>query len=197
MKIARLLWNSAWQYISYVFNCADDFQVASAIRKFADRNNAFFVVKGRAKNKIPRYLRRIADKIIFDKNYYPYTAMELMYAADLCVNFYSEANKESVLCDTPSICLGPEKPEDWPSYSARFFMEDFSRKPESFYNFDGVVYNESVDYFAKNFGSKTFEDYAMNQKNKDEFVKKFLGFDDFKTSERIYNYVSKLLVGKT
>jgi hypothetical protein len=197
VKMARLFLHHAWKNFSDIFTCADDLQVARAIRQFADRNNAFFVVKGRTKNKVPGYLRKIADKVIFDESYYPYTTMELMYAADLSINFYSEVNKESVMCNTPGICLGPKEPKDWPSYASRFFMEDFSRKPGSFYHFDGVVYNESVDDFAKNFGDKTFDDYKLNQNMKNEYVKKFLGFDDFKSSERIYYCISGLLAGKT
>ncbi len=194
IKLARLFLHRAWQHLPEVFNSADDLQVAAAIRQFADRNNAFFLVKGRMKNKIPSYLRRIADKVVFDESYHPYTIMELMFVADLCVHFYSDAIKESAISNTPCICLGPARSQDWTCYAERFFLKDFSPEPGGYYNFDGVVYNESADDFAVNFPQKTFDDYNLNRESRDRFVEKFLGYSDFKSSERIYNHISSLLV---
>ncbi|MBN1456721.1 MAG: hypothetical protein JW912_02590 [Sedimentisphaerales bacterium] len=194
-KLAKLLLHGLIDKIPDIWHsqAADDLQVAQAIRKFADRNNAFLLVKGRLKNKIPSYLSKIADKVVNDETYYPHTTIELMSIADLSLNFYSEANKESVMCGTPCVCLGPTKPEDWTCYAKRFAIEEFSPRSGSFYNFDGVVFNESVDDFAKNFPSKTFDDYRMNIENKDKFIKKYLGYSDKKSSERIYNHLSNRL----
>jgi hypothetical protein len=193
VKLARLFYHCAWGYIPRVFDAVDDLQVAKAIRQFADRNNAFFLVKSRIKNWMPPYLRRIADAVFFDESYYPTTIEELLFVADLCINFYSEVTKESVISNTPCICLGPPKNEDWPCYSKWFYLEDFSPKHGSFYSFNGVVYNESIDDFVKNFPHKSFDDYKLEAENRDEYVKKFLGYSDFKSSERIYNYLSHRL----
>ena len=85
IKLARLLLHRSWQHRQEVFNCADDLQVANAIRQFADQNNGFFLVKGRLKNKVPSYLEKLADKVVFDESYYPHTTIELMSVADLCL----------------------------------------------------------------------------------------------------------------
>ncbi|MCK4791560.1 MAG: CDP-glycerol glycerophosphotransferase family protein [Desulfobacteraceae bacterium] len=190
LKLARIFIHRKLLYIPQVFNSADDLKVAKSIRQFADKNNAVFIIKGRLKNKIPNYLQKLADKVFWDKSYYPYTIMELMYIADLCINFYSDGIKESVFCNTPCICLGPKK-EQWGVYRKRFSLNDFSLKPYSNYNYEGVVYNESVDDFAAEFPNKTFDDYPLDEKNRDSFIKKFLGFTDLRSSERIYNDISQ------
>ena len=193
LKIMRLLWHRRFKDIYRVLNSVDDMQVAKAIRKFADRNNAFFIVKGSAKNKVPEYLQDIADKVITEGSYYPYAIMELMFVADICIHYYSEAVKECVACNTPSICLGPTKREDWTPYAPRFSVEDFSYKPGNYYNFDGVVYNESVDEFAADFGEKSFNDYPLDPQNHARFVQSFLGYSDLKSSQRIYNDIFERL----
>lgn len=195
VKLTRLLLHGAIDKIPEVWysQTADDLQVAKSIRQFADRNNAFFLVKARLKNKIPSYLKKLADKVIYDESYYPYTIMELMFVAHLCVHFYSDAVKESVVSDTPCICLGPTGRKDWMCYAERFFMDEFSPDPGSYYNFDGVVYNETVDDFAANFSQKNFDNYSFDMENKDRFVEKFLGYSDLRSSERIYNHIMNLL----
>jgi len=70
---------------------------------------------------------------------------------------------------------------------------DFSPKHGSFYSFNGVVYNESIDDFVKDFPRKSFDDYKLDAKNRDEYIKKFLGYPDFRSSERIYNYLNQRL----
>lgn len=191
LKLLKLVFNRRLDSIDKLFTSANDLQVAEAIRKFSQKNNAFFIVKGRLKNKVPRYLQGLAERTIFDETYYPYTIMELMFVADLSLCFFSDAIKESVIAGTPCICLGPTTREDWAHYAKRFFLKDFSYTPGNYYNFDGVVYNESVDDFAAEFPNKTFDDYPLDEKSRDSFIKKFLGFSDLRSSERIYNDISK------
>jgi len=191
LKLLRIAIMRQWSKWQDVFTMADDKKVTKAIRKFADKNNAFFIVKGRLKNKVPRYLAKAADKVIFDDSFYPYTIMELFFVADLCIHFYSDAIKECAVANVPSICLGPTRREDWTCIAERFFLEEFSPKPGSYYNFDGVVYNESVDNFATNFGDESFDNYAMKPVERAKFVKKFLGFDDYNAGKRIYEDLLK------
>jgi hypothetical protein len=126
LKLLRLIIMRQWSKMKNVFNMADDKKVTEAIRQFSDRNDAFFVVKGRLKNRIPSYLAKAADKVIFDDSFYPYTILELLFVADLCIHFYSDAVKECVPANTPSICLGPKNPNDWECYAERFSLKEFS-----------------------------------------------------------------------
>ena len=191
LKILKLLMCGGWKYIPDMSKFADDLQVTEAISQFAKQNNACFLVKARLKNKVPSYLKKIADSVIYDLSYYPYTILELMFIADLSIGFFSGAIRESIICETPSICLGPKIEGSWPPLSEISFLSDFSLKSESFYNFEGVVYFESVEDFSVSFQNKTFDDYPLNEKNRDSFIKKFLGFSDLRSSERIYNDISQ------
>jgi len=191
LKLIKLIFKRQFKTILKISKFADDLQVSQAIKEFAQKNNAFFIVKGRLKNKVPAYLEKIADSIVFDKTYYPYTTMELMYIADLSICFFSDAIKESVAAGTPCVCLGPSRREDWTHYARRFFLKEFSPEPSSYYNCENVVFNESVDDFARQFPNKTFDDYPLDKKNRDSFIKKFLGFSDLRSSERIYNDISQ------
>lgn len=73
------------------------------------------------------------------------------------------------------------------------FIKDLSSEPMSYYNYDGLVYNISVETFVKKFHGQTFDDYIFKVENKDKFVQKYLGYADFKSSERIYDYLNSKL----
>lgn len=193
LKLIKLAVLGQWSKRQDIFTMTDDKKVTAAIRKFADKNSAFFVVKGRLKNRVPDYLAKAADKIIYDESFYPYTIMELLFVADLCIHFYSDAVKECVPANTPSVCLGPKNPNDWECYAERFCLRDFSPTAPSYYNFSSVSYNESVDDFAESFAEKSFEDYAMKPAEKAEFMKKFLGFDDLNSCSRVYEDINRRL----
>ncbi len=193
LKLLRLAVMREWSKMAEVFTMADDRKITAAIRRFADKNDAFFIVKGRLKNKVPAYLAKVADKVIFDGSFYPYTIMELLFVADLCIHFYSDAVKECVATNTPSICLGPTNPNDWECYAKRFFLEEFSPIEPSYYNFGSVSYNESVDDFAESFAEKSFEDYTIKPAEKSEFMEKFLGFDDLNGCNRVYEDIERRL----
>jgi hypothetical protein len=187
VKLARLLWHRCWRFWPDIWKGIDDFNITKAIRAFCDRNDALLVVKGRRKNPVAKYLTKIADYVFFDEGYYPFTTLELLFIADLSIGFWTMAIMESILAQTPSISLVPEHGFIWPECEDFDFGADFSPKPGSFYNFEGVVYSESVKDCISNFASKTFEDYKLDSEKKDEFIKKFLGFSDGCASERIYN----------
>jgi len=195
MKLTRLLRHGCWGQGKEIFNSdmANDLDVVKSIREFADRNNAFFLVKDRLKNKLPSYLKKLSDKIVYDESYYPYTIDELMFVSDVCVHFYSDTVKECVISNVPSICLGPQRLEDWPCYFAMFFIKELSPNPMNYFNYDGLVFNESVESFIEKFPNQTFDNYAFKAENKDKFVQKYLGYSDFNSSKRIYDHLNNRL----
>ena len=70
--------------------------LVAAVRDFCRRSGAALVVKSREKNRDPRFLRRSADVFVeSDEAVYPYTSIELMAIADLCVHFQSGAVLEA------------------------------------------------------------------------------------------------------
>lgn len=185
-KMLRLLRYRCWDFWPDIRKGVSDLEVTSAIRTFCDRNDALLIVKGRRKNPVAKHLTKMANHLFFDEKYYPFTTLELLFIADLSIGFWTMAIMESILAQTPSICLVPECGSIWPECEDFDFGADFSPKPGSFYNFKGVVYNENVGDFIFSFGQKTFQDYKLNPGKRDEFIKKFLGYSDCRACERIY-----------
>lgn len=186
IKVFRLLYHRALEYLPDVKDKIDDLKLTESIRTFAENNDALFIVKGRLKNKIPKYLRRMADRIFFDEDFYPFTTIELLFIADLSISFYSAAIMESVLVKTPTICLAPKGGTYWPGYEDRYHLDNFSPEHGSFYNYNGIVYYQKVDKFISGFANQSFDDFKLIDKEHNKFVKKFLGFNDYNASERIY-----------
>ncbi len=186
LKLLRLVLNRAFGYFPDLKKGIHDLKLTETIRRFADKNDAYFVVKGRLKNRIPGYLKKLADKVFLDESFYPFTTLELLHIADLSISFYSAVIMESVLAQTPALCLSPKRDMFWPGYDDRHFMPAFSPSPGSFYNFDGAVYYETVGDFISSFHRKTFEDFKPIQEKMGEFIHKFFGYKDRNASGRIY-----------
>jgi len=168
-----------------------DRDIVDAVRKFCDLNDALFIVKSREKTIIPLYLETIADRIIFDKTYYPFTTVELLSIADLCIHFYSSTVMEAVYTKTPSICISPNSEHFNSLYNDRFFIPDFTANDGNFYNFKGVNYHIEHDKFVDSFPSQGFSDYLFDNKMADIFMRRFMGPSDLKSCARIHEDLSK------
>src|SRR5439155_1339625 len=73
------------EYQPYVDGALCDRGVVGAVRDFCDANGAALVVKARAKDPVPHYLARCADRILGDNEYYPAAILELLKVSTLCV----------------------------------------------------------------------------------------------------------------
>jgi len=71
------------------------------LRRWCDDRGILLVVKTRAKNGDPAFLRRYADRYIGDEDLWPYTSAQLMAVADRCVHFQSGAVIEAAFASVP------------------------------------------------------------------------------------------------
>jgi len=133
----------------------------------------------------------MADFLFLDESFYPFTTLELLFISNLTIAYCSMTILESALMGIPSVCIIPKPGKLWPGYEVLDGMTDFLAEPGSFYNFEGVVYNFDAENFVSDFPQKTFEDCRLNPEKKKNFVKKFLGFDDYNTGRRIYEDLLK------
>ena len=193
LKKLKLFWYRACEYLPDVQKGIDDLGVTKSIRAFCDKNDALLLVKGRIKNPVPKYVRRMADRLFFDECFYPFITLELLFIANLSISFCSMTVMESILTQTPSICVIPRPGTLWEAYRRLGLMDDFLTGPGSSYNFKGVVYNETAENLVLGFGEKTFEDYGLHNENRKKYIEKFLGFDDCQTSRRIYEDLRRRL----
>jgi hypothetical protein len=88
-------------------------------------------------NGDPAFLQRVAD-VVLGVSVYPYTSMELMAVADLCVHFQSAAVLEAAFAGVPSLSVGisQEHRKGYPTYA-----EFYGAQPDTLQNFPGVVWS--------------------------------------------------------
>lgn len=162
--------------------------LVEALRVFCARTGAALVVKSREKNADPRFLRRLADVFVYDEGVYPYTSIELMAIADLCVHFQSGAVLEAVAAGVPSLSIAVSQ-EHLREYSS--FDEAYGGRPGSLQNFPGVVWSADPAAAIGSLARGSLEDFRVDPDARRRYVEKFLGFDDTKSSVRVLESIER------
>lgn len=93
----------------------------SALRQFADRNDACLVGKTRPKHQDPEYVSDYLDYLISDTSFVPFTTDELLKVSSLYFGFYSAAATEALVHGVyaytttfiPRVEIEPVKEKDW------------------------------------------------------------------------------------
>jgi hypothetical protein len=159
-----------------------------AVRRFCDRSGATLVVKSREKNGDPAFLRRVADAFVFDESVYPYTSMELMAVADLCVHFQSAGVLEAVFAGVPSLSVhvSQEHLKSYPTYA-----EFYGAQPDTLQNFAGVVWSATPVEAITRLDGATLADFRVDAERRRAYVAQFVGFDDTRSSDRVLDVIER------
>lgn len=158
-------------------------ELAHAVQDFCRRNGAVLVVKSREKNGDPWFIRGMADVLVeSDDEVFPYSSMQLMAIADLCVHFQSGAVLEAAFCGVPSLSVKvpPPYPRDNPA-----FEELWDAKPHSFQNWEGIVWSADLRGAAALLAARTLGDFAVRPEALRDYVERYVGFDDPNSSQRV------------
>jgi hypothetical protein len=159
----------------------------AALRAFCDANDALLIVKSRRKEgRVPRYTRSRADLVLYDPSHYPATILELLSVASLCVHFFSSAVYESVFLGVPSLCIAPSA-EDMGLW--RWSRGLYNLREGESYNVPGASYFMPLPEAFDALPRARFKDFPMDPTSRAHFVRKFLGFDDTRSSERVLDLV--------
>jgi len=159
--------------------------LAQAVRRFCNRTGAALVVKSREKNRDPRFLRKVADVFVErDDEVFPYTSIQLMAVADLCIHFQSGAVFEAAMAGVSSINIRVPLSDDQQKYPARTFAYDPGEGSLS--NFPGVAWftrrpEEAVSLLE----GRTLADFRLDPAARRAYVERYLGFDDLGSSRRV------------
>jgi hypothetical protein len=179
------------EYRSHVARSLDDRSVVRAVRAFCDRNGAALVVKARAKDPVPAYLTRCADRVLYDDHYYPATILELLRISALCLHFFSTVAYEAAYAGVPSICIAPGADDlGFPPLWREWFL---SLDPGSSFNFRGAVYPMTLPDLVGGFAGRGLGDFPLDPVARAQYVDKFVGFDDGKSSDRVLDAVQSLV----
>ena len=158
--------------------------LAHAVRRFCDRAGAALVVKSRQKNQDPRFLQDVADKFIDrDDEVFPYTSIQLMAVADLCIHFQSGAVLEAAMASVPSISIKVPLSEDQRRYPAHTFA--FDPGEGSLSNFPGVAWFTRPEEAVSLLEGRTLADFRLDPAARRAYVERYLGFDDLGSSRRV------------
>ena len=157
--------------------------LARAVRSFCRRTGAAFVVKSREKNRDPRFLRRLADIFVErDDDVFPYTSIQLMAVADLCIHFQSGAVLEAAMAGVPSISISVPQShlQEYPGY-----REIFGTREGSLQNFPGLVWSTAHRDAPALLEGRTLADFRPAPRARRDYVERYLGFDDLCSSRRV------------
>src|SRR6185295_660681 len=158
--------------------------LAEAARRFCDRAGAALVVKSREKNRDPRFLRNVADIFVErDDEVFPYTSIQLMAVADLCIHFQSGAVLEAAMAGVPSISIKVPLSDDQQTYPAHIFA--FDDRPGSLSNFPGVAWFTPPEEAVSLLEGRTLADFRLDPSARRAYVERHLGFDDLRSSQRV------------
>jgi hypothetical protein len=160
--------------------------LVEAVRGLCDRSGAALVVKSREKNEDPAFLRRVADAFVFDDAVYPYTSMELMAVADLCVHFQSAGVLEAAFAGVPSLSvrISQEHLRTYPT-----FAEFYGAGSGTLQNFAGVVWSATPGEAIARLRSAGLPDFAVDAERRRAYVARFIGFDDTNSSGRALDVI--------
>lgn len=161
--------------------------LVQAVRRFCGRTDAVFIVKSREKNRDPRFLRSLADIFVArDDDVFPYTSMQLMAVADLCLHFQSGAVLEAVMAGVPSVSVTVPQSHlhDYPGY-----REIFGVSEGSLQNFPDAVWSAPHDGVPALLDGRTLDDFRMSPTARRAYVERYLGFDDLRSSRRVLDLI--------
>jgi hypothetical protein len=179
----RVLLGRRPEYRAHVAAGWNDRALVEAMRAFCDREGAALVMKARAKDPVPGYARRLADRVVYDPRVYPPTILELLSVASLCVHFYSTAVFEAVYSRVPSLCLAPEATD----MGLPDLIHDLvhNGKPGGIYNWPGAAYWQPLGDAFEGLRRWHLADFPLVDAARSEYVEHFLGPDDGRSAERL------------
>jgi hypothetical protein len=179
---------------NYVLNYKELFL---KLRKYCNENNYLLVCKSRPKNNDPAFIKSGSDLYIYDQGYLPFTYLELLFISDAYVGFTSSGIMEAVHCNLPVLSFHVFPTEfEYGSYGGNVYryLEEGLTVQGEFMNFPGVNavcnWDQNEDAFINSLGEQ-----KIDPQSRQEYVKKFLAYDDGNSGKRIVDLLENKFSG--
>ncbi|MDO8524142.1 MAG: hypothetical protein Q7R99_00755 [bacterium] len=177
-------------YGTRFFSKENDFEVTKAIKEFCLKNNGFLLVKSRKKEPTKRYLSKVADKILFDEEFYPSTTLKCFAIADIFFSFYSTGVMESAIMGVSNVCISPDE-KDWVDLQNPLFKAISEEK--KLFHWPGVSYKQTVMEIIKNLPQKKISDFPFNKQEQIKYLQKFANGKVENIAENIVLEIEKMI----
>jgi hypothetical protein len=164
----------------YLFNKKNENYIINKIKNFCEKNNYYFIVKGRKKFPIHNNVYKIADKIYSDKQTYNFPSLldKLMQISDICVSYSSNINFLANLYNLKVINIKTHK-DDW-LHSKHFRYWGYNNI--YFQNYKSFLISLNPDDFKIDIKSKSQKDFA-------HYRKRFIGENNF--NKKIFDIIKQ------
>lgn len=172
---------SAWKYL---FSGQNERRVFESVCEFARKNNLYLVAKPRLKFPVSEVIKEKSDLMIWDdeKQQNPPILKELLSVSKLTVSFFSFSILSSIAENV--FHLNVALPENFFDGKEGFWCLN---KSPSIYNFPGVADNWKIERVIRDLKNFSLNDLVINQKSRADYIKQYIGFDDFCSSRRFFD----------
>jgi len=168
---------------SYWIKGCNEGTVIKSVKQFCNKNNLFLVIKPRVKFPVTVPVQKAADLIVWDREnqFYPSSLHELTAVSRMTFSFQSFSVTTSVFGN--SFHLSAALP-------GRTFLDDahrfwFGVDHPSMFNFKGVCEPWSIEDIIHKLPDTPIERFEFDMEARAEYVRKYIGFDDFHSSKRV------------
>lgn len=176
-RIARSYWRKGINEVA----------VFRALKKFSLKNGLFTVVKPRLKFPVPSYIKDNADLVVWDaeEQNKPGRLKELLSVSKIAVSYYSLSVLSAAFANVFHINITiPEV--FFPDEKSKFFF--FIPAP-SIFDFPGVVASWNPEDIVRKVSSFDLEAFSIDPTQRQKYIKEYIGFDDFNSSERLFDAI--------
>lgn len=154
------------------------------IKDWCQKNEAILVIKSRPKHREPTYVKEIADILISDDFFYPLASVELVSISDLVIGYESTVVLEAGFLGIRAISIDVDIKS---KVSRKKTLIEY--RESGIYGYEGL--SDRVDYqkLAEYLDKHNLNDLNIDQGKRKEYIKKFIGYDDFNSSKRIVDHI--------
>jgi len=157
-----------------------------SVRKYCDEQGYLLLIKSRPKNNDPTFISELCDYYFYDRSYFPFSLLEMLYISDAFVGFRGTCIQAAIYMNVPVLAFNMMPLEfDYGRYVGdNKVWRDKTVEVGDWYNYPGLTrvckWNESVKEAIESIG-----DMKCDVNLRSTYVKKYFGFDDGRSSERI------------
>jgi len=154
-----------------------------ALQRYCRAMGWDLVIKTREKNRDPWWLAGLADRVVLDRDLWPYTSVRWVRHAALVVHFQSGAALEAAVAGVPQVSVHLPHPHlaHYPAHREVYWSSPGMQ------DWPGVVlglgWETAIGVIDE------INPWRVNDAERATYVAKFLGFDDGRTASRILDLV--------